>query len=317
MRWLFEGLKGFILLTKDYALAYPHTTRGGFGILLLLTIAVAGLLAINAEKFWWARYVLIFFGFGILLLLFIGVVALGGELAGGSGAMGGRTGVMLSDLDAPPPEHPNKKHAPPVRRKGDAVPDWKVKPRAEAARALLDFLADADPAFAPERLVHRVEETAVAVRRAVEDGDLEPVAGRLTDHGRRELQAFLDGLAADGARQVYGKVTPTDVELVLVDAPADRDRHAVTALVTLKSHDYVADVRTGDIREGSPDELVVTHEFWSFRRDGKQWRLDRIRPAAEADELLDVLNELSAYRYREFQRMAPQAAVDQVTAVDF
>src|SRR3954471_13196170 len=99
MRWLFEGLKGFILLTKDYALAYPHTTRGGFGILLLLTIAVAGLLTINADRFWWARYVLIVFGFGILLLLFIGVVALGGEMAGGSGAMGGRTGVMLGDLD--------------------------------------------------------------------------------------------------------------------------------------------------------------------------------------------------------------------------
>jgi hypothetical protein len=316
MRWLFEGLKGFIFLMKDYALAYPHMTRGGFGILLLLTIAVAGLLTINAEKFWWARYVLIVFGFGILLLLFIGVVALGGEMAGGSGGMGGRSGVMLSDLDAPPPLDSKKKH-PPVRRKGDAVPDWKVKPKAEAARALLNFLADADPVFDLERLVRRVEDAAILVRGAIEDGDLGPIADQLTGQGRREAQTVLDGLAAAGARQVYGKVTPTDVQFVLVDAPADRGRHAVTALVTLKSHDYVADVRTGNVPEGSPDELVVTHEFWSFRRDGKGWRLDRIRPAAEADELLDVLNELSADRYRDFQRTATVAVLDQVTAVDF
>src|SRR5437899_8913139 len=56
--------------------------------------------------------------------------------------------------------------------------------------------------------------------------------------------------------------------------------------------------------------------FWSFRRDGTRWRLERIRPAAEADELLDVLNELSADRYREFQRVAPPAVLDHVTSVE-
>ena len=66
----------------------------------------------------------------------------------------------------------------------------------------------------------------------------------------------------------------------------------MTALVTIKSRDYLADARTGEVRDGAKDEWVVTHEFWSFRRDGTTWRLDRVRPAADADELLDVLNEL-------------------------
>jgi predicted lipid-binding transport protein (Tim44 family) len=313
MRWLLDALKGFILLSKDYALAYPHTTRVGWVFLMLVTVGVAGLMFVNAEKFWWVRYVLIVFGFGILFLLFIGVVALGGEMAE-SGAMGGRTGVMLRDLDGPQPEDLKKRRR--VRRKGEAVPDWKVNPKREAAQALLDFLADADPAFQRQRLVARVGETAVRVRAAIEDGNLESVAARLTEHGRRELQAVLDGLAAVGARQGYGKVTPTEVELVLVDAPADRARHAVTALVTLKSHDYIADARTGEVREGSPDELMLAQEFWSFRRGEKGWLLDRVRPAADVDEMLNVLNELSADRYREFQRVASPGALEHVTAVD-
>jgi predicted lipid-binding transport protein (Tim44 family) len=229
--------------------------------------------------------------------------------------MGGRTGVMLKDLDAPPPDDPGKKKAP-IRRKGDAVPDWKVKPKAEAAAALLDFLSDLDPAFDAARLVRWIEDTAVRVREAIEDGDIESISERLTENGRRELQIVLDALSADRARRVYGKVTPIDVRPVLVDAPADADRHTVTALVTLRSRDYVADARTGNIRDGNDGEWVVTHEFWSFRRDGKRWRLDRVRPAAEADELLDVLNELSADRYREFQRVASPAVLEHVTPVE-
>jgi hypothetical protein len=316
MRWLFEGLKGFILLSKDFAIGYPWAARGGFSVLVLLTLAVVGLMASNPARFWWAPYVLLVFGFGILFLLFVGVMAVGEEMAGGSGGMGGRTGVMLKDLDAPPPDDSGKKTPPTVRRKGDAVPEWRVKPRAEAVRTLLDFLADTDPAFDIDRLTRRVEDTAVLIREAIEEGDLAVVGVRLTEHGRRELHGVLDGLAAAGARQVYGKVTPTDVRLVLVDAPAEPDRHAVTALVTLESRDYVAEVRTGDVREGSPDEWVVTQEFWSFRRDGEKWKLDCVRSAAEADELLDVLNELSADRYREFQKTAPPAVLEHVTAVN-
>jgi hypothetical protein len=115
---------------------------------------------------------------------------------------------------------------------------------------------------------------------------------------------------------VYGKVTPTDVEPVLVDAPGDPARHVVTAIVTLKSRDYIADARTGELREGNDGEWVVSQEFWSFRRDGSKWRLDHIRPAEEADELLNVLNELCADRYREFRQTAPRAVLDHVTPVE-
>jgi hypothetical protein len=315
MRWLLDALKGFVLLIQDTAIVHPQAARGGFSIVLLLAVAVAGLMAVNPAKFWWAPHVLIGTGVVILFLLVVGIIALGNEMAGGSGAMGGRTGVMLSDLDRPP-DDPNKKRKQPVRRKGDAVPDWKVKPRAEAASALLDFLAEGDRAFQQPALVRWVEDTAVRVRAAIEAGDLGRVAGRLTAAGRRQLQEAIDALAADRTRQVFGKVTPVDVQLVVVDAPADPGRHAVTALVTLKSRDYRADARTGEVRDGTKDEWVVTHEFWSFRRDGTTWRLDRVRPAADADELLDVLNELSADRYRAFERVAPRAVLDHVTVVN-
>ena len=315
-RWLLDALKGFVLLVQDTAVVHPQAARGGYSLVLFLAVAVAGLMAINPAKFWWAPHVLIGTGVVILLLLVVGIIALGNEMAGGSGGMGGRTGVMLGDLDRPPADDRRKKPKLPVRRKGDAVPDWKVKPKAEAALALLDFLAETDRAFDQPALVRRIEDTAVRVREAIEATDLGPVAGRLTAAGRRQLQEGLDALAADRVRQVFGKVTPMDVQLVLVDAPADPDRHAATALVTLKSRDYLADARTGEVRDGAKDEWVVTHEFWSFRRERATWRLDRVRPAADTDELLDVLNELSADRYRQFQRVAPRAALDHVTAVE-
>lgn len=195
------------------------------------------------------------------------------------------------------------------------MPDWKARPKTEAALALLDFLADADPVFASHRLVRRIEETVVRVRGAIEAGDLQAVAGRLTKAGRTALQEQLDGLAADRLRQVYGRVTPSEVRPVLVDAPRDPDRHAVVALVTIKSRDYRTNARTGDVRDGTPDEWVVTQEFWTFRRAGDKWRLDRIRPAAEADELLNVLNELSAERYRPFEKSAPRAILAHVAAL--
>lgn len=74
--------------------------------------------------------------------------------------------------------------------------------------------------------------------------------------------------------------------------------------------------RSGEVHDGTPDELVVTQRFWSFNRDGRRWRLDRIRPADDADELLGVLNALYADRFREFQRTAPETILTHGTAVD-
>lgn len=316
MRWLLEGLKAVVSLLKDTMIAGPRLVRGGGGVIFLFAVAMAGLMAINPDKYWWAPHALIGAGALILVVLMIGVVALGSEMAGGSGGMGGRTGVLLADLDAPPPEDPHRKPAPVVRREGVSLPEWKVKPKADAARVLLDFLAGADRAFDRKRIIRWIEDTAVRVRGAVEDQNLRAVANRLTPHGRQELQANIDALAADRGRRVFGKVKPLDVQPVLVDAPSDPTRHAVTALVTLKSRGYTVDSRTGDVRDGDKAEWVISEDFWSFRRDGTTWRLDRVGPADEADELLDVLNELAADRYREFQRIAPATVLEQVTPVE-
>jgi len=315
MRWLLEALKAVVSLLKDTMVASPRLARGGGGLFFVFAVALAILMATNPAKYWWAPYVLIGIGVLLLALLLLGLLLLGDEIASGSGGMGGRTGVMLKDLDEPPPGGPRRRKAP-VRRKGDAVPDWKVRPKAEAAAALLDFLAAAEPVFDTARLVRWIEGTAVRVREAIEDGKVGPVADRLTEHCRRELQAVLDTLNEQRSRQVYGKVTPTEVRPVLVDAPADPARHAVTALVTLKSRDHIADDRTGEVRDGNDGEWVVSQEFWSFRRTDSKWRLDRIRPAEEADEMLKLLNELSADRYRNFQQTAPRTVLDHVRTID-
>jgi hypothetical protein len=315
MRWLLEALKAVVSLLKDTMVASPRLARGGGGLFFIFAVALAILMATNPARYWWAPLVLIGIGVLMLGLLLLGLLLLGDEIASGSGGMGGRSGVMLKDLDEPPPDDRRRKKAP-VRRKGDAVPDWKVRPKGDAAAALLDFLSATDPVFDTAKLIRWIEGTAVRVREAIEDGDLGPVANRLSDNGRRELQTILDTLKAQRAQQVYGKVTPTEVRPVLVDAPADPAGHAVTALVTLKSRDYIADARTDEVREGNDGEWVVSQEFWSFCRDDSRWRLDRIRPAEEADEVLNVLNELAADRFREFQQTAPRAVLDHVTAVE-
>jgi hypothetical protein len=313
MRWLLEALKAVVSLLKDTMVASPRLARGGGGLFFVFAVALAILMATNPARYWWAPLVLIGIGVLMLGLLLLGLLLLGDEIASGSGGMGGRSGVMLKDLDEPPPDDRRRGKAP-VRRQGDAVPDWKVQPKADAAAALLDFLSATDPVFDTAKLIRWIEGTAVRVREAIEDGHLGPVANRLTENGRQELQTILNTLNAQRARQIYGKVTPTEVRPVLVDAPVDPDRHAVTALVTLKSRDYIADARTGEVREGNDGEWVVSQEFWSFRRDGSKWRLDRIRPAEEADEVLNALSELSADRFREFQRIAPRSVLDHVTA---
>jgi predicted lipid-binding transport protein (Tim44 family) len=315
MRWLLEALKAVVSLLKDTMVASPRLAGGGGGLFFIFAVGLVILMATNPGKYWWAPYVLIGLGVVILFLLLVGLFLLGDEIASGSGGMGGRSGVMLKDLDEPPPGDRRRKKAP-VRRKGDAVPDWKVRPKAGAAAALLDFLSAPDPVFDAAKLVRWIEGTAVRVREAIEDGDLGPVANRLSKNGQQQLQTFLDALKLQRARQVYGKVTPIEVRSVLVDAPADPDRHAVTALVTLKSRDYITDGRTGEIREGNDGEWVVSQEFWSFSRDGSKWQLDRIRPAEEADDVLNVLNELSADRYRKFQLSAPRVVLDHVTPVE-
>jgi hypothetical protein len=151
MRWLLEGLKAVVSLLKDTTVASPRLARGGGGIFFVFAVGLAILMATNPARFWWAPYVLIGIGVVLLFLLLLGLFLLGDEMAAGSGAMGGRTGVMLRDLEAPPPAA--RKPKAPVRRKGDTVPDWKVRPKALAAAALLDFLAAADAAFDAAKLV--------------------------------------------------------------------------------------------------------------------------------------------------------------------
>jgi hypothetical protein len=259
MRWLLEALKAVVSLLKDTMVASPRLVRGGGGLFFIFAVALAILMATNPARYWWAPLVLISIGVLMLGLLLLGLLLLGDEIASGSGGMRGRSGVMLKDLDEPSPDDRRRKKAP-VRRKGDAVPDWKVRPKGDAAAALLDFLSATDPVFDTAKLIRWIEGTAVRVREAIEDGDLGPVANHLSENGKQALQTILDTLKAQRALQVYGKVTPTEVRPVLVDAPADPAGHAVTALVTLKSRDYIADARTGKVREGNDGE-------WAFARN--------------------------------------------------
>jgi hypothetical protein len=62
--------------------------------------------------------------------------------------------------------------------------------------------------------------------------------------------------------------------------------------------------------------MGVCQEFWTFSRNGSRWQLEVIRPAEEADEVLKLVSELSADRFREFQQTAPRAVLDHVTAVE-
>lgn len=258
------------------------------------------------------RTVMISVSVAMFVLMLISFLFAADQIAGGSGAFGGRTGVMLKDLDPQLEDVAPKK--PTLRRKGEAVPEWKLKPKVAAARAILDFLGETDVGWDRDKLIRRIENTALAIREALDDRDLGLVRDRLTSRLAKSLQAELDALAGRKERRIYGKIKVTQLRPIVVDAPAEAKEHRVVACITFESRDYTIDARK-KVVDGAKNEIVVVQELWTFVRDGKTWLASRIEASENADDALSETSALDSGSYSAFASSVDRSILAEVRSV--
>ncbi len=300
MRWIIDALKWAAVSSIQTAVVNPRAARGMYIILLAFAAIAGGLLMVDPQRFWWAPKVLIGLGVALLVGLVVGFLAVASDMAGGSGRMGGRTGVMLKDLDAIP-EDPRRKKKPTVRRRGDTVPEWKVRAKVAAAEALLDFLGD-DEAFDKAKLLQRMERTVADVLTAwIETKALPALPARLTPDGRRSAQAELARLVAE-EDQSFTRVSVEAVRCLLIDAPEEKEAHRATALVTVRLFDK------------SKNEIVVVQQFWTFRRDAAKWKADLVCPSEEVDAVCAVKSRLADEPFARFRETCGKDVLAEVAA---
>jgi hypothetical protein len=196
---------------------------------------------------------------------------------------------------------------------GEKVPDWKTGNRREATEAALRLLAREDKRFTLKHLTDVASEVFLAVKSALEVRSWKAIKGCVTADCLDKLKAEMKRLHDEGVKHVFSPVEITEVHIVHLEAPANRENHTFTALVAAQSRDYYADEKTGKIKRG--DKKTYTYqEFWRFRRSGKEWLLDRIRSSSDMDYILNAKNVLTQADLGELAKKADEKHVREFVA---
>ena len=117
----------------------------------------------------------------------------------------------------------------------------------------------------------------------------------------------------DRERHVFGRVEVTDVNVLHVEAPAGKENHTFTALISAKSKDYFEDDETEEVLRNDK-KTYAYQEFWTFRRSEKRWLVELIRPSSDVDHVLESKNVMAAVDLEEFARDADPEFLKEVVA---
>jgi hypothetical protein len=187
--------------------------------------------------------------------------------------------------------------------KGEKVPEWKIAARAKAAKAMLKFLSYTDNWFEKRYLTDVADEAFRLVKEAVEAQSVRGIERRVTPDLLEELRGQIQTDRREQQRHVFGRVEVTDVRPLHVEAPPGKERHTVTALISVKSKDFVEDDETGEVLRGDK-RTYAYQEFWTFRRSEKRWLVELIRPSTDLDSVLESKNVMAAIDLEEFAKDA-------------
>jgi predicted lipid-binding transport protein (Tim44 family) len=175
---------------------------------------------------------------------------------------------------------------------GEKVPDWKAGNRREASEAALRILSRADKRFTLKHVTDVASEVFLAVKAALEVRSWKAIKERVTADCLDKLKAEMKRLHDEGIKHVFSPVEITEVDIVHLEAPEDKEKHTFVALISAQSRDYYADEKTGKVKRGDK-KTYAYQEFWCFRRAGKAWLLDRIRSSSDMDYILNAKNVLT------------------------
>lgn len=197
-----------------------------------------------------------------------------------------------------------QKKKPQVLYLGEKVPDWKIDGRKKATKAALIFLTVGDDWFERKYLTNVVFETVGLVKTAIESRSTKKVKKLLTPGCRDELTIEVTALLKKKRLRVFGEVEVTNVDIIHIAVPATRKDHTFTALVSLRSKDYIKrDDESNEVLKGDK-KAYVYQEFWTFHRSNERWVLDSIRPSGDMDRVLAPKNVLSPKKWAEFKKDA-------------
>jgi predicted lipid-binding transport protein (Tim44 family) len=190
-----------------------------------------------------------------------------------------------------------------VMFKGEKVPEWKIAGRSKATKAILKFLSYTDNWFERKYVADVADEAFRLVKEAIEEQSVKEIERRVTPELLAELRKEIQEDRKEVQRHVFGRVEVTDVNILHVEAPAGKENHTFTALISAKFKDYVEDDETGELLKGDK-KTYAFQEFWSFRRSEKRWLVELIRPSTDIDHVLEAKNVMAGIELEEFAKDA-------------
>ena len=243
------------------------------------------------------------FGFGCGGALILGILLAIYLLAKGAKAESDRGKKRSAFREEILDEKPKKKK-PEALYLGEKVPDWKIDGRKKATKAALIFLTVNDDWFERKYITNVVHEAVGLIKGAIEARSTKKVKKLLTTRCQEELAEEVTALINKKRLRIFGEVEITGVDIVHVASPAATKSHTFTALVSLKSKDYIKrDNEAGEVLKG--DKKVYGYqEFWTFHRSTERWLLDSIRPSGDMDRVLAPKNVMSPKKWNEFVKDA-------------
>ena len=200
-----------------------------------------------------------------------------------------------------------------VMFRGEKVPDWRIAARQRATKAIMKFLSYTDNWFEKKYLGDVADEAFRLVKEAIEAGSIQGIEKRVTPQCLEEIRTEIKKLRKEREIHVFGRAEVTDVDILHVEAPAGKENHTFTALISAKSKDYVEDEETGDILRGDK-KTYAYQEFWTFRRSEKRWLVELIRPPGDLDFVLQEKNVLPKIDLQEFAKDADPEFLKEVVA---
>jgi|SRR5262245_38274908 len=202
----------------------------------------------------------------------------------------GRRGKKFSHM---PEEVLDKK--PPKKEElylGEKVPDWKTSNRHAATMAALEFLARKDKWYRPKQLAGVADQAFRKVKEAIELRLSKKIEDRVTASCLEELRAQMQDLRKDGELRLFGKLDIFDIQLVHMDTGGAKEKHTFTALLSVRSRDFIQDDKTGELLRGDR-KTYLYQEFMRFRRSPERWLVERVRPSGDMDMILDAKNVMT------------------------
>jgi len=198
-------------------------------------------------------------------------------------------------------------NAPPMKKQalylGEKVPDWKFANRRAATAAALQFITRNDDWYDEEYLTKVVSKSFRAIKGAVEVRSAKKVEHLVTDKCLEELQGEMARLKTKGDLHLFGQIDVTDVQVVLLQVPAQKLKQSFVALISARSRDFFQDDKTGELLRGDR-KTYAYQEFWTFKRSKERWLVESIRTSSDMDNVLNAKNVMAETDLDKFAKKA-------------